>query len=415
MLNSYVGAAFTERFSFVVEDGWCDTGGQGFGDHCFTDFGSNYIEAREDVAYESESYSPGNPPFPVAVFRLLSLLDYNHALFIWLAMIGLSSVALAVFVARFVDDWAVKFLIFTILGIANVGTISSLDRGNPIPAITAGIFFSILIAEKNKSSLFAPFILGIVASIKFWTPLFFLYFVVRRKWQTLILGSSVWLILSVGSLVISPKGFWTGMDRHLFWLTNRDYGLNQLPASHSIYSFVQRVSCSMAKAPPECFTEGFLLPDYSAVAMGLGLIAIMVALSVVWRNLPYLPAVPLSLLPVIALPEAMVYNLSLFNMSVGLLILLTNGPFKHNLGIGTRGVINLILGGCLISMAIIPVRLDHWFNSPLSSIYVPLIFSFVCLWVLVEFLKGIFWSRRRPGDSYWFKPTVLADSLKRDK
>ena len=419
MLNGYFGMTMTERISYLVEDGWCDTGGQGLGAHCFSDFGSNYTEAKTSVAYGPGAFSMGNPPLVVAAFSLISKLSYNEGLFLWLAGIFFASVGLAIVVASKAKTSELKILVFATLGFANLGSISALDRGNPIPVISFTLLVALTLFERNQRSFLAPVLVGLVATLKFWTPLFAIYFAVRRRWVPFLGSLLVWFGFSVGALVASPVGWLESLKLHWSWLTNREYGQGQLPASHSIYSLVQRLACDSITAPSNCIASGFPMPDFWSVVFGATLITLFILLANFWRNVPYLPAVPLAVLPVIALPEAMVYNVSLLTLVVGVIFVASTSVPRLEIPPKSEGLLAWFLGSSLLSLVVVPIRFDQWFGSPFSSIVVPGMFSIVTLAVLVHLIGNLRGSGRgsrlAPWASKIFAYSLLIRRTRRDK
>jgi hypothetical protein len=71
LYSNYLGQTYSETISFFVQDGWCNTGTQGIGIHCFGDFyqpSSTASESQPWSAVNATSYSPLN----LFYFKILS-------------------------------------------------------------------------------------------------------------------------------------------------------------------------------------------------------------------------------------------------------------------------------------------------------------------------------------------------------
>jgi len=95
-----------------------------------------------------------------------------------------------------------------------------------------------------------------------------------------------------------------------------------------------------------------------------------------WRRNYFLSAVPFALLPIIALPAAMVYNLTLLAAAVSLIFISSVGRELKSPKKVERSLVWLILSGSLVGMLVVPAK---WFGSIASSILVPAWFSVVTL------------------------------------
>jgi hypothetical protein len=170
------------------------------------------------------------------------------------------------------------------------------------------------------------------------------------------------------------------------------------------------LSCEVITSPSTCVGGGFPLPDYWSVILGATLIILFLLLAYSWRNVPYLPAVPLAVLPVIALPEAMVYNLSLLTLVVGIIFISFTRLPELEIPARSRRIIAWFLGGSLLSLLVLPIRFDHWFGSPFSSILVPGLFSIISVLVAVHLIGDLRLSGRGAHKGLWATKWIVDSS-----
>lgn len=314
--SSYTGVPLSARLSFWVDDGWCDIPKEGFAGHCFGDFGVKFQEVSAGSHYATGSISPANTPVTILVFKILAWLDYNNALAVWQSIIFGAGVVLGLIVARKATSNVLRLNFVIIFGVANLGAISSFDRGNPITLIALLLVGGVWLFEARKP-IPAILLISFAATLKFWGPLFFLYPLFRGRWRLAVGGLIVSVFAQLGGLMIAPVGLRAAAITHWGWLTNREYGAAQVPWSHSLYGLVSRFSFLQEDPTESAYLDAGLLPVW------LGAIALS---GCVWsairlRRVPYLPVIPLLLAPVIALPEAMAYNTILLTSAIGVIFI----------------------------------------------------------------------------------------------
>lgn len=71
LLTSYLGLIYTESFSALMMDSWCDPKTEGIGKHCFSDFYS-----VKEISNSNNPWQSGStyPPLPILIVKAISQL-----------------------------------------------------------------------------------------------------------------------------------------------------------------------------------------------------------------------------------------------------------------------------------------------------------------------------------------------------
>lgn len=317
----YIGLPSSFILSSQIADGWCNLPGQGLGDHCFGDFGLPYSE--QVFGYDGGSeYASSITPLVLVFFRILSLLSYNEALFLYLVILATCCVIPWLWLCR-------AKLVAVAAGLSSIGAIVALDRGNHVP-LASGLFSIYWVSATASTSQFnrklsdfavllPPLALALAASQKFWTVLFLVVPLLLGRIRHFFLGLAYFLALNLTALAVLSASPWLALRQTQKMMLDADYASYVSKYAVSLPSFIGRLIC---------FGDGGCLannPSHNfriSPVVALALLAFLALLTILLRRIEFalnrsqgsLAIAVFLLWGVLGLPEAAAYNLVLFPM-----------------------------------------------------------------------------------------------------
>lgn len=312
LFSNYFEAPLSEHLIFQVRDGWCEET-QGVGAHCFGDFGLPWQQIRDGDPYVGDKVLASNPPIFILLFKhIFGSLSYNLGLFGYLGTAFLVTFGSLFLLANKLGFGKQDSLAFGFLGLSSVGFLSSFDRGNHVWMILPFLAWAIL-AERSDSQIATVISFSLLASLKFWAPVFFLILVFRKKFSQLL--GSVLLTLSINLAAVASLSDLPIEDRFraIFnGLLSESVSQAVIQYAISPYALVLKLNCEfvMASCTPEALGVTRLGTQWLAILFGS--LVILLASWISYKARRDISIwLPVLLLPILALPEAGIYNLIL--------------------------------------------------------------------------------------------------------
>ena len=325
VLMGYRGLHFSEGMSFLIRDGHCNTGFEGFGEHCFGDFGYPYNSP--EGGYSDQDLVSVNTPLVLHIFLMLRALPFNFALS---TQVILSAAAVTIPLAHALRG-SIRggaTLIAPFLFLCSTGIIAAFDRGNRAIWLVPFAYFAFFAWRKDRWNVVFWCVIA-AGLLKWWGILLVLLLLASGRIILAIYSVVVTavihlcLILSIhfilGSLQI------TGTLSSRFGdlasdVRNSSYADAVSQYSHSASDFVGRMHCWFSSAP-SCDAPRLYLPIQPSLHHAIVSFAL---LGVWWECLrrrgkmdPRVSTLFFAWM-LMAIPQSAVYNLSL--MSVAFLI-----------------------------------------------------------------------------------------------
>ena len=309
LIAGYKGLNWTEVFSFRVDDGWCRTGIEGIGRHCFGDFGLAFNRGNFSDVYSAGNLAAANSPLTALVFEFLRLFSYNIALAIYLGSLILS-LFLSIYWATFGYPMAVRLSASAVLGIGGIGALSAIDRGNHVAILIPLGLAYVISLERGKWNQ-AVFCLVLISMLKFWGIILVIGLVSQRRYKDSLKAVFFSAFGTLALLAIFPGDFYEKISAMTKSVTNQDYAAKVSGYATSTHGLVKRISCSFS-TEDWCNTEAHARSFLSSSLASL-VIMILLIMWCIW--LFRLAKAPLEIwgtailtLPLMAVPDAPTYN-----------------------------------------------------------------------------------------------------------
>ena len=243
LYSNYLGQTYSETISFFVQDGWCKTGTQGIGIHCFGDFyqpSSTASESQPWSAVNATSYSPLNLfYFKILSSQLITGISTHASILINLAVTviafslpGVSLIRSKQTNTRRVGLWVIG------LSLASGPALIAIDRGSSSFLLFPLLyFFFISVARENHLQS-----LTLLALMVLWKPQAVIFSLVILT----VFGLRKWIqytSISIGSFLLSflfyPQHFISNISE---WFSKIQADQNYLPIpTPGSYSLVNSI------------------------------------------------------------------------------------------------------------------------------------------------------------------------------
>lgn len=319
ILSSYQGQLFTESLSYFVNDGWCDYKTQGIGIHCFGDFGT-LRSAEPSVDLFLGVYAT-NHPLILLLGSFYRLLPYTLGALIN-SLLLLSALIIPLIIATKSLQLVERIGIVVLFGIWNVGTISTIDRGNHIGFVIL-IVFLYLNAVQNEKWQSAVLWLALLACFKWWGCLFVIPLLALKKWGYAVRSGVLTIVITFASLGFFPGSLLFKIERMFTTITDRDLGASLAKFSISVNTLWIRVGC-LLQSRATCDPSQEWANGVASTAAKIFLM--LVVLGLFWGMIQsgsYGKDIGIALLPllgIVAIPEAQLYNTALMIVTISLLL-----------------------------------------------------------------------------------------------
>jgi hypothetical protein len=311
-IHGYMGNTWTEVQSFKVNDGWCEIGIQGIGNHCFGDFGLPYFRGLRDSTYLPDNFAAANTPVTAALFEFLRLIPYNWALGAYLLMLA-SCVCIPFLWKTEIGPLSVRLQLAGLCGLLTSGGISALDRGNHVLMLIPLLFFFVQSIENEKWARAAVYLTAI-ALLKFWGIIFIIALIARGKWLLAALASTATGVISLVTIAFFPGSVLNSVGSMISMVTNRGYSNSISGFSISLPGFIRRAGCAIS-SPEFCNTKAYGSSALASPLIGVSILLMIALLAMSLMRLKKAPtliwASVLVSMGYLAIPDAPVYNLSL--------------------------------------------------------------------------------------------------------
>lgn len=185
---SYFKSDFAALLVFFGQDGWCEPGSQGIGVHCFGDYASIHFSSLFQVPQGPEVVYPIiTRLIRLPFFLIESISNYQVGLVMYLVAI-LLAVSYPIWHSYFRERNKISITLWITITFLNLGTISSLDRGNVI-AFSVPFLYLFFIRFYDRQDKSASLYLTIATIVKPQLALFALLFLWRTEIKTMVIFS----------------------------------------------------------------------------------------------------------------------------------------------------------------------------------------------------------------------------------
>jgi len=247
MRTSYYGNLFTESLSFYVNDGWCNFETQGLGIHCFGDFGTwRSADLSVDLFL---GINAANNPFVLLLGFPYQFLPYQiGAQLNSLLLFG--SLTAPLFIETRSSQLAERIGIILFIGVWNIGTIATIDRGNHIGFVVLLLYLYLRAVQQqewNKAIIW----LGVLACLKWWCFLFVIPLLARKKWACAFKAGMTSAIITYAALGLFPGSLLFKVQQIFQTVTSRDIGSSAATFSISANTLWVRIGC-LVRGQPSC-------------------------------------------------------------------------------------------------------------------------------------------------------------------
>jgi hypothetical protein len=274
IIAGYQGIQWSELLSFRVDDGWCRTGLEGIGRHCFGDFGLAFNRGDFENVYEQGNFAATSTPLTAVIFEFFRLFSYDVALIIFQSLMILSVFA-PIFWSTFGYGFATRFGASAILGIGSIGAITAIDRGNHV-ALLVPLGLAYIVALEKKKWAQAVLFLTILSMLKFWGILLIIGLISHKRYRDSAKVILLTVFGSLGLLMFFPGQFTLKLSSMLASVSDNDYASKVAGYATSTHGLVKRISCA-ATTKDWCNTETHAKSLFSSSIMSLIIILSLVA------------------------------------------------------------------------------------------------------------------------------------------
>jgi hypothetical protein len=357
LVHGYLGRTWSEVQVLRPNDGWCKTGSEGVGIHCFGDFGLAYTVKSTESIYAEGSNLGTNSPLTLLIFRVLGELSYNFALFLYLIILALT-VLLPFIANRNSRPMGFRLQVGTLFGLISAGTIGAFDRGNHILMLVPLLYGYFVAIEKTKWARATCFLIG-MSLLKFWGIIFILVLIAKSKYRHAITAVASTIILTV-LLIIPFKGslvdsIWAMLRA----VTDREYGNLVARYAFSVQSFTRRTVCSLSNENG-CDLSGQRTNWVSSVYLSLIILFVLSVFIVQMikraSQAPHVWMLFAASIGFLGVPEAPIYQLSLIAAPIAAVLSIENYTIGHNWKWTTTAL--------LVTVVVSSTPLNLWSDQP---------------------------------------------------
>lgn len=325
LFHGYMGKTWTEVQVFKVDDGWCDTGREGLGQHCFGDFGLAFQGGTRNSVYVEGNPAAMNTPFTALLFRALNPLTYNPALAIYMIVLTLSTLLPFALGSR-VKPFGTRMQAATLFGLTTTGTIAALDRGNHVLMLVP-LLFGYLLAIHHGRWNSATWLLIVISLLKFWGIVFVVALIARSKYRHAMSAIIRTMILMFVLLMAFGESLTDSGIAMFKAVVNRDYGNTVAPYAFSIQGFIRRLDC-LIQSESNCYTadhaKGWAASVYLSVTILIALLIVSFLFIKKSQSTPHIWMLFLVSVGIFGIPEAPVYQLSLLTAAIAAIFVTDN-------------------------------------------------------------------------------------------
>jgi hypothetical protein len=210
--SSYFRNDFAALLVYGGMDGNCDLVTQGLGVHCFGDYSAIHYSNLFQVPQGAEVVYPViTRIFRLPFFIIEKISSYQVGLVFYL-MALLAAILFPVFYSHFKQQSTFSLPFWLCITCLNLGTISSLDRGNII-GFAVPFFYLFLVRFQDGDSKSASIYLTFATMVKPQLALFAVVFLWRNEIKALLIFSiRTFIVMTIPYLVFGAKGVSLFMD-----------------------------------------------------------------------------------------------------------------------------------------------------------------------------------------------------------
>jgi|GEM_PF-6732322 len=309
LVLGYLGKTWTETISFKVDDGWCKTGFEGIGRHCFGDFGLAYNRGYQESVYLPQNYAATNTPVTALIFELLRLLPYDLALILYLSG-AVIALAYPIFAETRGFPVEVRSLIILAISICGAGSISAIDRGNHVAYLVPLLYLYLIAIEQKKWNRATLLLVGL-ASLKFWGIIFIISLLLNRRIWESIKAVCLTTVISLTALITFP-GSLDGKLRIMFaMVSSKDYSNSIAGYALSFFGLARRTGCLLS-TQTWCNTKSYVGTFWTSTAalslITAGALFVLVVLHCVGFKHRIIATLLTSTIGIVLVPDAPRYN-----------------------------------------------------------------------------------------------------------
>jgi Glycosyltransferase family 87 len=331
LVHGYLGQTWSEVQVFRVNDGWCETGREGVGSHCFGDFGLAFSGGTQSRIYAEGNPAAMNTPLTALLFSALRWLPYNHALFVYLGVLVASLITPFLFWSRS-NQLGLRLQAAIFFGLISTGGIAAIDRGNHVVVVVPLLFAYLVSIEKSKWKL-ATFLLVAISLLKFWGIVLVVVLVAKARYKDAFWAIFLTPLITILLLIPHGGSLWESLHAMISAVVNREYGNAVVRYAFSVQGLVRRVACFAGSDkpcfPPEHADEWVASTLFSVLV----LLFLMVFVFVVTRrskDSPHVWMLFASSICFLGVPEAPVYQLALVTAAIAAIMATTNYGMKES-------------------------------------------------------------------------------------
>lgn len=315
IILGYQGKFWSQEVIFLIKDGHCKTL-EGIGLHCFGDFGFPFNGVKDPSLYsEKNSVLTVNPPM-IFVFKLLGVLPYKQAMFLYLccSVLAICSPFFIRYSKLTVSD---KIIWSIVTGLLSIGSLAAIDRANNV-IFTVPILLGYIFAVHKSRWNLALFMVVLIAAIKLWAIFLIVALVAKGRYRhaglaVFLSGLVNFLPIMVLHLLGHQYGLLAKLRFTVGAMFNVDLANYISTYSVSFSALSKRIFCTFNS------NTACNMPEVSKAVVGSSIVKILiiiVCLVIVYgllkiKNVPqYVWMTAISGLPVVAVPDAAIYNSS---------------------------------------------------------------------------------------------------------
>lgn len=253
LLSAYLKQGYSETISFFVQDGWCKSGSQGIGIHCFGDLYAPMTVASNVNPWSNDlnlAYTPISfYYFKILNSGLLSDLSTYASLAVNLSLTLFALMLPGLYIIKNQKDFeSVSGKMVLLLSLTSAPSLIMIDRGSSSFLVFPAVFFFYLGIQKANLNM-ATYSLIVMA---LWKPQsiilcigILIYFGVKQ----FIRASAILGIIFLSSFLLYPVGLLNNISDYL--ANSRDYQ-NYVPiptpGNYSLINFVGFLNGSLKSA-----------------------------------------------------------------------------------------------------------------------------------------------------------------------
>jgi hypothetical protein len=269
----YKGIQWTELLSFRVDDGWCRTGIEGIGRHCFGDFGLAFNRGTFENVYVPGNLDATSTPLTAVIFEFFRLFSYDVSLTLYQGLMILSVFA-PIFWSTSGFSLAIRFGASAILGLGSIGAITAIDRGNHV-AIMVPLGLAYIISLEKKKWAQAVLFLTILSMLKFWGIMLIIGLLGHKRYRDSLKVALLTMFGSLGLLMFFPGDFHLKLTSMLASVSDNNYASKVAGYATSTHGLIKRMTCAMT-TKDWCNTETHAKSLFSSSIVSLIIVLCLV-------------------------------------------------------------------------------------------------------------------------------------------